>query len=169
MRARVALLSALAVVVIGSGVGFADPDPGWSFSCTGSNEGTAECPTGADQLGQPVDYPAPDEGFPPVPGFFVAAFVLMLALGVGSAVLRYRAGSRIPERAGLNPEDAGMTSLLSENGLPAAYVMSNLPGRAAPAGRSVEERLAELTQLRDRGVISAEEYARARAAVLDDA
>ena len=113
---------------------------------------------------------ATDPGFPPLPGVFILMMLIALALGVGSAVLRYRTGSRIAERAGLNPEDGGMTSLLSENGLPAAYVMSNLPGRTQPAAspRTVEQRLGDLTRLRDQGLITPEEYETRRTRIIDE-
>lgn len=72
-------------------------------------------------------------------------------------------------RAGLNPDDAVATALLTENGLDATYLAANLRPqyhKPAPGPRSVESRLQELRSLLDQGLVSQTEYDERRAAIL---
>jgi hypothetical protein len=97
----------------------------------------------------------PDDGWPTeilwAFGLFAVFFVLVLTLGI-TTTIRSR---RVLEDAGLDPLAAGAQ-------LAARLANSRL---VAPA-RSTEDRLRELTGLRDRGVITTEEYAAARAEIL---
>ncbi len=73
--------------------------------------------------------------------------------------------------------DATAMALLTDDGLESTYLASNLRGQtvpqaaepsAAPARASASERLAELQQLRDQGLVTDDEYAAARQKILDD-
>jgi hypothetical protein len=62
--------------------------------------------------------------------------------------------------------------VLSDNGLDATYVLSNLRGKAQPeppavAPASVAERLRQLGELRDQGLITPADYDARRAAIID--
>ena len=108
-----------------------------------------------------------------MPGWFGAVFVLMLVIGVGGAIYRMSAARSMATKAGLDPDDAANVALLDEHGVAAAYVMSNLQKRDEPAPssdageRTVEQRLAELQSLLDRGLVTQAEYDEQRAEILD--
>jgi hypothetical protein len=122
--------------------------------------------------------PTADSG--PSPGAMFGLFAV-LALVVGGVGLYWRvsAARRIAEQAGLDPDTAVSTALLNHDGLAATYLAANL-GRAnlrsdeEPAVRSAplstnptERRLTELKRLRDQDLISEDEYADRRKAILD--
>jgi hypothetical protein len=74
----------------------------------------------------------------------------------------------------MDPDRATAMTLLSDDGLDATYLAANLRSPGAPAapppvdpGRSAEDRLRQLQQLRDGGLVSAEEYDERRRAILD--
>lgn len=75
--------------------------------------------------------------------------------------------------SGMDPGRASMMTLISDDGLDATYLASSLRGtqsRDRPAersGRSTQERLRELQQLRDEGLITTEEYQRRRTDIVD--
>lgn len=145
------------------------------FHCSGDNQGSADCPYGAEGFDSYDQTPSNDpfyddfESMKTLVGF---VFFLVITGAIVSAVLRYKTGARVAERAGLDPQDGGMTSLLSENGLPAAYMMGNLPGRhsnpVTSAPRTVEQRLGDLQSLLDKKLITQGEYDSRRAAILED-
>lgn len=86
-------------------------------------------------------------------GAVVALMVCMVVLGVVTAI-RNR---RVLREAGIDPGTL-------ESQLAVRYLKGQ-PGR--PAVRSASDRLAELADLRDRGLITPEEYQARRAQVLD--
>ena len=69
--------------------------------------------------------------------------------------------------------DATTMTLLTDDGLEATYLASHLRGQAAPPpvapslASSVADRLRQLTELRDRGLITPEEYDARRTAIID--
>lgn len=105
---------------------------------------------------------------------FAAAFISSCAGSVWATFARARAARRMAERAGLNPQDAASTAMLTADGLDATYLVSatrpayaaaaasgSLTGSnagSAAAAHTVEDRLRELDRLRDGGLISDEEY-----------
>jgi len=100
-------------------------------------------------------------------GFF---FVLVAVLGVASTVWRVSTARRMASRAGMDPDEAAMMTLFTEDGLDATYVASNLRGEALPnraALPTVAERLRELQALKDQGLITGDEYATRRQAIID--
>ena len=110
-----------------------------------------------------------------IPGFFIAFFIIVLVLGVGTTVYRVSTARTMARNAGLDVDAAGAVALLEDNGLSAAYVASSLrpvPAAAptdasAPPARPAAERLAERQALKDSGVVSDSEYAARRQAIID--
>jgi hypothetical protein len=112
-----------------------------------------------------------------VGGVFAFFFVLVVLAGVGFTVWRVSTARRMARDAGMSEGDATAMALLTDNGLEATYVASNLrprPSEAAPTRlpppeppRAGADRLRELQGLLDEGLITQEEYAARRQAVLD--
>jgi hypothetical protein len=120
---------------------------------------------------------------------FVGAVALIFVLGlIGSIVVivwRVRTAQTLARRSGLDESIATQMALFTDNGLDATYLAASLrqppaapaapatpvsspaPPQVAPEARAVAERLAELTRLRDQGVITPEEHDRRRAAIID--
>jgi hypothetical protein len=100
--------------------------------------------------------PTPDT--PGIPGWFIAIFVIVLIIGIGSAIWR----AVVLRKGGLNPFvareqlEARLAQKLGERDAPPL----------AQHAKSMEERLAELDDLHERGVISTEERAAGRAKII---
>jgi hypothetical protein len=100
-----------------------------------------------------------------IPGWFVAVFFLVLLLGVASTIWRISVARKLAQNAGLDPDTAAAVTLLSENGVDAAFLASALRPQAsaqqsevsAPV-KSTEERLNELQALKDKGLVTDAEY-----------
>ncbi|MGV9193400.1 SHOCT domain-containing protein [Microbacterium sp. MC2] len=108
----------------------------------------------------------PSVGMGMPPGFaalFAFIVVLVIAGGVVGVVINVRK-YRLLRRAGHDPltVDAAIAAKILDSELPRAGTAPADP--ALP--RTVEERLAEIDDLHTRGVISADERAAARAAIL---
>lgn len=138
-------------------------------------------PTGAYALPDPMS-PAFDDGFsgpagPGVPPGFVAFFFLIILLGVGTTIWRVSLARQVARDSGMDEGQATAMTLLSDNGLDATYLASNLRDRPGqdedpaasppPQGRTVNERLRELQQLRDEGLVTYDEYEARRNEILD--
>ena len=108
---------------------------------------------------------------PGIPSGFIAIFVIFAIIAVGSAIFRMSLARRMARGAGLNEDDAAAATLLTTNGLDATYLAASLKGhQQAPTsapGRTTEQRLQELTHLRDSGLVTADEYDARRKAILD--
>ena len=98
-------------------------------------------------------------------GWFAALFVLVALLSVAGAVWRILAARKISADAGLDPNKAAAVTLLSRDGVGAAYLASTLAQRASPeslaapeAPKTAEQRLVELQALKDKMLISDEEF-----------
>lgn len=95
------------------------------------------------------------------PTWFIVLFVIVAVIGIGSAIWR----SVVLRKGGLNPFvakeqlEVQLTKNLRDTGAPAPV---------QPA-KTIEERLAELEDLHERGVITAEERAGGRAKVIGEA
>lgn len=88
------------------------------------------------------------------PGWFIALFVLFLAIGIGSGIARFA----YRRSKGVNP-------VFAREQLEAKIINSPAltPDRATQApGKTIEERLAELEDLHARGIITDAELAEAR-------
>ncbi|NPC97524.1 SHOCT domain-containing protein [Nocardioides sp. zg-DK7169] len=113
-----------------------------------------------------------------IPAAFVILFVLVAALGIAATMWRVSAARRMARESGLDEGDAATMALLSEDGLGATYLASSLRARRPPAdpdartaagsARPVAERLRELTSLRDQGLITEDEHAARRRAIIDE-
>lgn len=115
---------------------------------------------------------APDQGFG-IPGWFIAFFVFAVLVGLGSLIWRISTARKIARDAGLDPDTATAVTLLSKDGVDAAYLASTLASRSRPhppdpaqAPRTAEQRLQELQALKDKGLVTQEEYAARRQDIL---
>jgi hypothetical protein len=92
-----------------------------------------------------------------MPGWFIALFVIAAIVGVGSSIWRYS----VLRSGGLNP-------FVAKEQLEARLNQTLITPPAPPSapGRSIEQRLAELGDLHARGVITNEELAAGRAAII---
>jgi len=95
--------------------------------------------------------PALSPGIPVFFKVFIAIFIVLLVIAVITGIWR----AVVLRRAGLNP-------LIADTQLEARLADS----QALTPGRTIEERLAELAALHQRGVISDEEHAAARLKVI---
>lgn len=111
-------------------------------------------------------------GSPGIPSGFVALFVVVAIAGAAMTIYRVTMARRMAEEAGLDPDRAATMTLLSDDGLDATYLASSLRATkpsepAAGPSRLTHDRLRELQQLRDDGLVTAEEYEARRKAILD--
>ena len=108
-----------------------------------------------------------------IPGWFIAVFVLVLVLGIGSTIWRISVARKIAEDAGLDPNTATAVTMLSQDGIDAAYLASALrshsagqPPPSAQPPKTAEERLRELQSLKDKGLVTEDEYTARRQEIL---
>lgn len=148
-------------------------DPGYTCSYDGANW-KVDPPVGSI-----TQYGPPDDG--PSPGGMFALFAIgALVIGGISIAWRVSAARGIARRAGMDPDDAVTTTLLSHDGLAATYIAANLrqqqpepPYRPMghlepPSGRqTVESRLTQLKGLHDEGLITDDEYDRRRTEIVN--
>ncbi len=98
--------------------------------------------------------------------------MLALLVGLGVTVYKVSTARSIATRAGMDPDDATKMALLSDDGFEATYLAANLRGRdqtpsVAPAPpATTAARLRELTELLEQGLITDEEFAARRAAII---
>ena len=117
---------------------------------------------------------------PPTPGLdpggsdgFAAFFVLALLAGVGLTIYKVSTARNIATKAGMDPGDATRMALLSDDGFEATYLAANLrdqttQGPQAPAAptATVAARLRELNELQEQGLITDDEFAARRSAII---
>jgi hypothetical protein len=117
-------------------------------------------------------------GGPSPAGMFGLFLVLALVVGGGTFFWRVSAARRIAQQAGLDPDAAVTTTMLSRDGLAATYLAASLHRPADDEDRSVahppplstrtaEDRLGELKRLHDQSLITDDEYAHRRTAIVD--
>jgi len=108
-----------------------------------------------------------------IPDAFLVLFALAFVAAVGTTIWRVSLARQMARDSGMDPGQATAVTLLSEDGLDATYLASNLRARSdsgtvnVPPARTTESRLLELQQLRDQGLVTYEEYEQRRAAILD--
>lgn len=114
------------------------------------------------------------DGGPGIPGWFIALFVIAALVGVGSFCWRISVARKIARDAGLDPNTATAVTMLGKDGVDSAYLASALASRAraqsshpVPPPKTTEQRLRELQALKDKGLITPEEYAARRQKILD--
>jgi hypothetical protein len=106
----------------------------------------------------------PDEGFS---SFFAFFAVLVVVVGIVGTFWKVSTARRLAEQSGMDPNDATAMTLLTDNGLEATYVASQVrQGTSRPAGVPAAERLRELEELRKQGLITAAEYAERREVIV---
>jgi hypothetical protein len=111
----------------------------------------------------------PDGG---IPGWFVAVFILVVLVGLAGTIWRISVARKMAEDAGLDPNRATAVTMLSRDGVDATYLASTLASHARaqaahPAQpKTAEERLQELQALRDKGLVTSEEYEAQRQKIL---
>jgi hypothetical protein len=107
-----------------------------------------------------------------MPPGFAFVFFLGVVLAIASAVWRVSTARRLAERSGMDPGEATMMTLMTEDGLDSTYLAANLRGQVAPPAQprpsTVAERLTELQDLKDRGLVTDAEYAERRQAILGE-
>jgi hypothetical protein len=114
----------------------------------------------------------PDPGMPG-DGGFAAFFLLAVVVAIGSTVWKVSTARRMARDSGMDEGDATAMTLLTDEGLESTYLASNLRGQMTPPPstaaepRSTEQRLRELESLRSQALITEEEYAERRRAILD--
>ncbi|QIG43770.1 SHOCT domain-containing protein [Nocardioides anomalus] len=140
----------------------ADPGfPGDDCTPSATDPGTLDC--GSDELDDGGLSPGDDVG-----QVFAVVAVLVVVLGVCGVIVKVSLARGMARRSGMDETEATAMTLLSDDGLDATYLASNLrPTQpAAPTQRPVAERLAELDGLRSQGLVTEAEYAERRAAIL---
>jgi hypothetical protein len=114
-------------------------------------------------------------------GVFVVMAVVALLIAVGFLVWRVSTARKLAAQSGMDVGLATQMTLLTENGLDATYLASNLrqpqPAPTAPTPspvpaptatpKSAAERLTELAALRDQGMITPAEYDERRRSIID--
>ena len=116
----------------------------------------------------PSDSTVPAGG---VGGGFVVLIVLGVLVGIAVTVWKVSASQKLAKSAGLDPGLATGMTLLTDDGLAATYLASSLRQHPAatppPAAPDAAARLQELARLRDQGLVTDEEYAARRQAIID--
>jgi hypothetical protein len=103
-------------------------------------------------------------------GTFAAFFVIAVLVGIGITVYKVSMARKMATRSGMDADEATAMTLLSDDGLDATYLASNMrPGQPQEGGpgRTVTERLAELESLKQQGLVTQAEYDERRAAILE--
>ena len=107
-------------------------------------------------------------------GIIGALAVLGVIGGIGITVWKVSTARTMARRSGMDPNQATAVTLLTDDGLDATYLAANLRGSQpapaaapAPAPRTAQDRLHELQELRDQGLVTAEEYESRRTAIVD--
>jgi hypothetical protein len=144
--------------------------------CTRMNdEGELPTCTSDGSGGWQVSYPSSGFGDGGGGGALALFFVLALLAAVAGTVWKVSTARRMAREAGMDERDATTMALLTDEGFEATYLASSLrqqqPGStAAPASEhkgTTADRLQELKSLLDQGLITMEEHAAARSAILD--
>ena len=108
-----------------------------------------------------------------IPGWFIALFVIVAMLGVGTGIWRIAMARKMAEDAGLDPNTATAVTMLSDNGIDATYLASTLASHSRTQSppptqrpKAAEQRLQELQDLKDEGLITSDEYEAQRQKIL---
>jgi hypothetical protein len=94
-------------------------------------------------------------GSPGFPSWFIAVFVIVAIAGIGTSIWRFS----VLRSGGLNP-------FVAREQLEAKLNQSLTPATPPPDARSIEDRLSELDDLHNRGVITADELSTGRAKII---
>ena len=91
---------------------------------------------------------------PGIPGWFIAIFVIVGVIAIGGAIWR----ATVLRQGGLNP-------FVAKEQLESKLAQSQMMAPPSPE-RTTEQRLADIDDLRDRGVITEDEHSAARAKII---
>ena len=118
------------------------------------------------------------------PVFFFFPFAFVFVFGIATTIWRMRMARNMAARAGLDQNAAGAISMLSPNGLDATYLAASLatrpqypaayppqvppqyPAPPATQPKTAEQRLLELVELKDKGLITEAEFLQRREQIL---
>jgi Short C-terminal domain len=114
-----------------------------------------------------------------IPGGFIALMVVVVLIGIGLTLYRISVARGMAEKSGMDPGDATRVALLDDDGLSATYLASQMRGRQVESTstppstppsptRSTADRLRELESLHDQGLVTDDEYAERRTAILGE-
>lgn len=172
----VIVLAVAGLVGAGSTAAYAEPDP--PAKCFRAND--AGEPPVCTWDGHQWSVTGYDSGFPGAgldsggsgaPGGFGGMVALVLVAGAGLTIWRVSLARNLARDAGMDPDRATAVTLLADDGLEATYLSSNLrdrtPAQPSAPARTAEDRLRELVQLRDQGLLTEAEYESRRQAVID--
>lgn len=162
MGAVVSSAAGLAVVPVAPGKCFQTNEQGDLPTCTRTDTGWE------------VSYPGAGPGSGPGGGF-AAFFLFALLAGIAFTVWKVATARRMARDSGMDVGDATAMTLLTDEGFESTYLASNLRGQMTPRSeaapeappRDSAERLRQLESLRTEGLITEEEYAQRRRAILD--
>ncbi len=170
-RVVAAVLIAWAIAVAGVAPATADADPANPPDSCFEPNADGDLPTCTFD-GDDWNRSYPDEDGM---GGFAVLFVLAALASVGFTIYKVSMARDMARKAGMDPGQATAMTLLTDDGLEATYLASNLrPSRdehdqstdSESGERTVTERLAELETLRDQGLVTQGEYDQRRAAIL---
>jgi hypothetical protein len=111
-----------------------------------------------------------------IPSGFIALFVIFAIIAVGTGIWRFSVTRKAAQDAGLSPDKATAVAMFGGgNALDASLLASAIKHRDAESARatptasgpSVDQRLAQLQGLRERGLITPEEYHERRKEIID--
>ena len=135
-------------------------------------------PAFADACGSDPSCVDPGTGTDTGSGFpvgFLLPMLLVLLVAIGTTVYRVSVARSMAEKSGLDPGEATRVALLDDDGLSATYIASQMHGHEAGQanastvpGRSTADRLRELDSLRTQGLVTEDEYAQRRSAILGE-
>lgn len=100
-----------------------------------------------------------------------ALFPLFLIFVIGTIVVKVAIARSSARRAGMDPNEATAVTLLGENGLEATYLAASLRDQSptdSAVAHTAADRLRDLEELRQQGLLTETEYASKRAEILDD-
>ena len=110
------------------------------------------------------------------PVFILFPFAFVFVFGIATTIWRMKMARNMAARAGLDQNAAGAISMLSPNGLDATYLAASLatrpqypapyPTPPATQAKTAEQRLLELVELKDKGLITEAEFLQRREQVL---
>lgn len=173
-----------AALLLAGSPAYAEPTPPPPAECSDPGficnyDGTQWNVDAPDSTRGPID-PFPSADGPSPGGMFALFAIFAVVIGGGTLWWRLSTARRIAEQAGLDPDTAVTTTLLSEDGLAATYLAANLrpqpqPAYERPVGHleppssrhTAESRLTELKALHDQGLITDQDYDRRRTEILN--
>jgi hypothetical protein len=171
LKVLAGLTMALGLLLLGTSTSFAADSGGGDppARCFRSNS-SGELPTCTSDGsgGWVVTYPADPSTTGPGSGLAVL-FVLVALAGIGFTVWKVSAARSMAREAGIDPDRATAMTMLTDDGFEATYLASSLRGlpTTPPPPADASERLRQLQELKDQGLVSSEEYDARRTAILD--